>query len=114
MKAVVEWGFPKAATERKICGISGEFVVANPTQGAKLAKQLFHTMLEGKESGRYILSDFTPSKQTPRKVIWAADNSAWVAVSVLDGVARGAYVGVAERDYKARVKAAAEKEGSVQ
>jgi hypothetical protein len=45
--------------------------------------------------------------------VWAADNSAWVAVSLLDGVARGAYAGNAERDYKARIKAAAQQEVAV-
>ncbi|HDR9103424.1 TPA: hypothetical protein QDB04_000144 [Burkholderia vietnamiensis] len=112
MKAVVEWGHPKAATERKICGINGEFVVTNATQGAELARKLFHTLVEGKESGRYAPADFTPSKQAPRVVVWAEDNSAWVAVSMLDGVARGAYAGVAERDYHARMKAAQQQEGS--
>jgi beta-glucosidase/6-phospho-beta-glucosidase/beta-galactosidase len=113
MKAVVEWGHPKAATARKICGVHGEQVIVNPTQASELARKLFHTLVEGKESGRYSQSDFLPSKHTPRKVIWAQDNSAWVAVSLLDGVDRGAYAGNAERDYQARVKAAAQQEGAV-
>jgi beta-glucosidase/6-phospho-beta-glucosidase/beta-galactosidase len=113
MKAVVEWGHPKAATEQKICGVHGEQVIVNPTQASELARKLFHTLVQGKESGRYGQSDFTPSRREPRKVVWAADNSAWVAVSLLDGVARGAYASNAERDYKARIKAAAQQEGAV-
>jgi hypothetical protein len=49
MKAVVEWGVPKAFTKRKICSISSQFTVTNPEQGRMLASQLFHSMVESRE-----------------------------------------------------------------
>ncbi len=113
MKAVVEWGRPKATTQRQICGISGQFVVTNPEQARMLASQLFHTMVEGTESVVNNKGAWGVSKAEPRKVVWASDNSAWVCVSILDGVNRGAYVGVADADYRARVQATAAREGTV-
>lgn len=111
MKAIVEWGHPKAATRRKICGISGQFVVPNPEQGCQLAHQLFHTMVEGlSDSFMHNTSSWRVSKTKPRKVVWSEDNTVWVAVSLLDGVARGPYAGVADRDYQARIKEQAAEE----
>ncbi|KVP65636.1 hypothetical protein WJ96_04515 [Burkholderia ubonensis] len=112
MKAVVEWGRPKAETQRQICGISGQFVATNPEQARMLASQLFHTMVEGKESVVNNKGAWGVSKDQPRKVVWASDNSAWVAVSVLDGVDRGPYAGIADREYRERIKAASEKGAS--
>jgi hypothetical protein len=109
MKAVVEWGVPKEFTKRKICGTSGQFTAPNPEQARMLASQLFHTMVEGRESVVDNKGAWGVSKQTPRKVIWASDSSAWVCVSLLDGVARGGYCGIAEAEYKARIAAAAQK-----
>jgi len=106
MKAVVEWGHPKAVTKRKICGISGQFVAPNPEQARMLASQLFHTMVQGQEHVVNNKGAWGVSKSEPRKVVWASDNSCWVAVSLLDGVARGAYCGIADREYLERVKAA--------
>lgn len=106
MKAVVEWGIPKAKTERQICGLSGQFVVANPTQARLLAIQLVHTMTQGKDSVSGRPGALDVSKEAPRKVVWASDNSSWVAVSVLDGVARGAYAGIADNEYRQRLKTA--------
>lgn len=111
MKAVVEWGRPKAHMKRKICGMSGQFVVPNPEQGRMLASQLFHTMMEGE----HVVNNkgaWGVSKNEPRKVVWSSDNSCWVCVSLLDGVMRGPYSGIADREYEARIKAAAEKEAS--
>lgn len=105
MKAIVEWGTPKAATESQICGISGHFVAANPTRARQLANQLVHTMTQGKESASAKQGILDVSKAEPRKVFWASDNTAWVAVSVLDGVPRGAYAGIADREYRERIKA---------
>jgi hypothetical protein len=113
MKAVVEWGRPKATTQRQICGISGQFVVTNPEQARMLASQLFHTMLEGNESVVNNKGAWGVSRAEPRKVVWASDNSAWVCVSLLDGVDRGAYVGVADADYRARAQKAALQSGGV-
>jgi hypothetical protein len=107
MKTVVEWGRPKAATQRQICGISGQFSATNAEQARMLASQLFHTMVEGKESVLDNKGAWGVSLRQPRKVVWASDNSVWVAVSLVDGVARGAYAGVADREYLERVKAQA-------
>jgi hypothetical protein len=114
MKAVVEWGRPKATTQRQVCGISGQFVAANPEQARMLASQLFHTMLEGKESVVNNKGAWGVSRAEPRKVVWASDNSAWVCVSLLDGVDRGPYPGIADRVYRERIAADAENlKGSV-
>ena len=112
MKAVVEWGVPKAFTKRKICGTTGQFTVASAEQARMLASQLFHTMVEDKEHVVDNKGAWGVSKKTPRKVIWATDHSAWVCVSLLDGVARGGYCGIAEREYKERLAAAALKGAS--
>lgn len=103
MKAVVEWGYPKHATRRKICGISGQFVADNPTQARMLASQLFHTMTEGKQ---YVLDNkgaWGATKAEPRKVVWASDHTVWVCVSLLDGVSRGAYAGIADQEARTRM-----------
>lgn len=113
MKAVVEWGVPKAFTKRQVCGTSGQFTVTNPEQGRMLASQLFHTMVEGKEHVVDNKGAWGVSKSTPRKVVWASDHSAWVCVSLLDGVARGGYCGIAESEYKKRVAEAALKGASL-
>lgn len=107
MKAVVEWGVPKAFTKRKICSISSQFTVTNPEQARMLASQLFHSMVESREQVVDNKGAWGVSKTTPRKVIWASDNSAWVCVSLLDGVARGGYCGIADREYEERVRARA-------
>lgn len=105
MKAIVEWGRPKAATHRKICGMSGEFIVENPTKAAKLAGQLFHSILEGRDKVGKPTEAWGVSTKMPRKVVWASDNSFYVAVSLLDGVMRGPYAGVkAEQDYHERIQ----------
>lgn len=98
MKAVVEWGRPKLATKRKIVGTSGQFTASNPSQARMLASQLFHTMVEGAESVVNNKGAWGVSASEPRKVVWASDNSVWVSVSLLDGVARGAYAGIADAE----------------
>lgn len=98
MKAIVEWGKPKGACTNRPCGVSGQFVVTNPEQGRLLASQMFHTLVEGKE---YVLDNkgaWGVSKAVPRKVVWSSDRTAWVAVSLLDGVMRGAYAAHADKD----------------
>lgn len=112
MKAIVEWGRPKAATQRKICGISGQFIVPSAEQARMLASQLFHTFVEGKEHVVNNKGAWGVTRSEPRKVVWASDNSVWVSVSLLDGVMRGPYAGPpSEADYQARM--AAKKEGGV-
>lgn len=98
MKAVVEWGKPKSACPSRPCGVSGQFVVANPTQAMQLASQLFHTLVEGREHLPSPQKAWAVSSAVPRKVVWAADRSAWVAVSMLDGVPRGAYAALADKE----------------
>lgn len=103
MKAIVEWGYPKHATRRKICGISGQFIAGSPTQARMLASQLFHTMTEGKD---YVLNNkgaWGVSAKEPRKVVWNSDNTVWVCVSLLDGVDRGPYAGIADREARERM-----------
>jgi len=95
MKAIVEWGHPKAACEDRPCGISGEFQVDNPTQARKLAGRLFRTMTGGRDP--YCENLWAVDKDEPRKVLWSKDRTAWVAVSLLDGVPRGAYAGLADK-----------------
>lgn len=95
MKVIVEWGKPKSACSNRPCGVSGQFIVQNNAQAASLASQLFWTLTEGKES---LNSSVQVSLQEPRKVVWSATWDAWVAVSLLDGVSRGAYSAVADKD----------------
>jgi hypothetical protein len=102
MKAIVEWGIPKTATTRKICGISGQAPALSPRQASKLASQLFHTMTEGAGFVADVKAAWGVSKSEPRKIVWSQDNTVWVAVSLLDDVARGAYAGVADREHQAR------------
>lgn len=109
MKAVVEWGIPKAFTNRKICGISSQFTVTNPEQARMLASQLFHSMVQGKEQVVDNKGAWGVSRKTPRKVIWSTDSSVWVCVTLLDGVARGGYCGIADREYANRMAEAAAK-----
>lgn len=106
MKTIVEWGIPKHATERKICGISGHFTVDNPTQADQLARKLSHTLTQGSLN---VASshDFRVSRATPRKVIWSEDNRVWVSVSLLDGVARGSFAGIADSEARDRLQAQA-------
>lgn len=98
MKAIVEWGKPKEACQKRPCGISSKFVAENPTQAKFLAAQLFHGLVEGRE---YILDKkgaWGVTRKEPRKVVWASDRSAWVAVSLLDGVDRGDYAALADKE----------------
>ena len=112
MKVVVEWGVPKAHTKRNIA-TSGQFTVASAEQARMLASQLFHTMVEGKEHVVDNKHAWGVSRKTPRKVIWASDHSAWVCTSLLDGVPRGGYCGIADIEYKKRLAEAALKGASL-
>lgn len=103
MKAIVEWGRPKAACVDRPCGVSGQFPVDNPTQACKLAVQLFHTLSEGRDP--CFGNMWSVDKMEPRKVVWSKDSTVWVAVSLLDGVARGAYAALADREHARRIAA---------
>ena len=98
MKAIVEWGRPRFATHRRIVGTSGSYQVANRKQAAVLAKQLFFSLTE--EQG-HPEAEFLLTGRDKRKGVWNADRSFWVCVSLLDGVPRGAYAGIAEREASA-------------
>ena len=104
MKTIVEWGTPKQATERKICGISGHFRVDNPKQADQLARQLIHTLTQGRLNVASS-QDFRVSRAAPRKVIWSDDNRVWVCISLLDGVPRGSFSGVADSEARDRTQA---------
>lgn len=105
MKAVVEWGKIKAACPGRPCGISAQFTAPNPEQARMLASQMFHTLVEGRQ---YVLNNkgaWGVNKKEPRKVVWSPDRTVWVCVSLLDGVMRGAYAGIAEREATLQPKA---------
>lgn len=104
MKVMVEWGTPKHACHQRPCGVSGRFQAENPTQARMLASQLFHTLTEGRE---YVLNNkgaWGVDAREPRKVVWASDNSAWVCVSLLDGVPRGDFAGIADKEAQRRIE----------
>lgn len=98
MKAMVEWGKPKAACPNRPCGVSGQFPMENATQARKLAGQLVHTLTEGRESVTNAASIWGVAPAQPRQVWWSSDRTAWVAVSLLDNVPRGAYAAHADKD----------------
>lgn len=98
MKAIVEWGKPKGACKSRPCGVSGQFIVANPEQARMLASQLFHTLVEGREHVVDNKGAWGVRKDSPRKVVWSSDRTAWVAVSLLDGVPRGPYAALADKE----------------
>jgi hypothetical protein len=77
--------------------VSGEYPVANPTQAVKLAGKLFHTLSEGRDP--YCEDKWAVTLAEPRKVVWTQDLSGWVAVSLLDGVQRGAYGALADKEH---------------
>lgn len=95
MKVIVEWGKPKSACSNRPCGVSGQFIVQNNAQAASLASQLLWTLTEGKES---LGSSVHVTLQDPRRVVWSKTWDAWVSVSLLDGVSRGAYSAVADKE----------------
>lgn len=98
MKAIVEWGKPKQACKNRPCGVSGQFIAENPTQAKFLAAQLFHTLVEGSEHILDKKGAWGVSKAEPRKTVWASNRTAWVTVSLLDGVPRGPYAGIADKE----------------
>lgn len=95
MKAIVEWGKPKAACENRPCGVSGQFIVQNPTQAKKLASQLFFTLSGGEQ---VLVDHFLVEPLETRKVLWSKNRDAWVCVSLLDGFPRGAYAAYADKE----------------
>lgn len=96
MRAIVEWGKPGSVCKDRPCGVSGQFITENPTRAVTLAAQLFFVLTEGRATSFTDKDGWHVSKTAPRKTVWAADRSAWVSVSLLDGVMRGAYAGTEE------------------
>ena len=107
MKAIVEWGQPKHMCASRPCGISGQFIVPSAEQARVLATQLFFTLVQGRESVLNNKGAWGVSRNEPRKVVWASDNSAWVCVSLLDGVMRGSFADMADKVAEQRLTAAA-------
>lgn len=101
MKVVVEWGKPAHACKNRPCGISGQFTADSARQGYMLASQLFHTLVEGREHVLNCKGAWGVSAAAPRKTVWSRAHDAWVTVSLLDGVPRGAYAGIADSEGKA-------------
>lgn len=98
MKVIVEWGRPQLACQHnRPCGVSGRFIATNAKQAAALANQLVHTLSEGLSSTSLDPTAWKVNAGAPRKTWWAKDQSAWVTVSVLDGVARGDYAALADK-----------------
>lgn len=97
MKAIVEFGRPQSALPPNApCGVSGQFICDNPTQASKLVIQLVHVMSGRADSVK--AEDYLVKKGVPRITWWASDRSAWVTVSALDGVMRGAYAAHADKE----------------
>lgn len=98
MKAVVEWGRPKWACKNRPCVLSGQFIAPNPEQARMLASNLFHVLVEGSEHVVNNKGAWGVSAAEPRKVVWASDRTAFVAVTLLDDVQRGAYAALADKE----------------
>lgn len=99
MKVIVEWGRPQLACQHnRPCGVSGRVTATTNKQAIALANQLVHTLSEGRSSTSMDPSAWKVSAGTPRKTWWAPDQSAWVTVSMLDGVARGDYAALADKE----------------
>lgn len=99
MKTIVEWGHPKHVLNRP-CGTSAQSVTPNAKQAAELAASLYFV-----ETGvSPALSLLRPTASEPRKVLWSPDNGFWVAVSLLDGVPRGAYAALADKEAAKRLE----------
>ena len=97
MKAIVEFGIPQAALNGEApCGISSSPGIIFPSgrQAARAAAQIAFVLFRrnnGSMPGDW--SALVPSPDRPRVTWWANDRSAWVCVSLLDGVDRGAFAG---------------------
>lgn len=91
MKAIVEFGIPQSAIPGHPCGVdSGSGVIfPSAVQAAKAAVKLAHVLSKGRSDVR--MQGLYPTPSAPRVTWWAADKSAWVCVSLLDGVSRGDY-----------------------
>lgn len=111
MKVIVEWGKPKSACQNRPCGVSGQFTVPSAEQARMLAAQLFHTLTEGREAVLNNKGAWGVKKTEPRKVVWSKARDAWVCVSLLDGVPRGPYAALADKEAKLENANLAKSEG---
>lgn len=99
MKTIVEWGHPKHVLNRP-CGTSAQSITPNAKQAAELAASLYFV-----ETGvSPALGLLRPTASEPRKVLWSPNCGFWIAVSLLDGVARGAYAALADKEAAKRLE----------
>lgn len=101
MKTIVEWGHPKHVLNRP-CGTSAQSIMPNAKQAAELAASLYFV-----ETGvSPALNLLRPTASEPRKVLWSPSNGFWIAVSLLDGVMRGSYAALADKEAAKRLELA--------
>lgn len=96
MKAIVEFGIPQAALNGEAPWISSSPGIIFPSarKAARAAAQIAFVLF--RRNGGSMPGDWSalvPSPDRPRVTWWADDRSAWVCVSLLDGVDRGAFAG---------------------
>lgn len=95
-KYIVEFGYPQNSCDKHPCGVSGSIQFASKKDAISAANNIIFVMSKGKKYTSNIAWNI--GKGCPRQVYWANDRSYWCSISVLDGVMRGAYAGVANRE----------------
>ena len=96
MNYIVEFGYPKTALDNYPCGVSGSIKLASKKDAISAANNIIFVMSKGKKYTGDI--KWGIGKGCPRQVYWANDRSYWCSISVLDGVMRGSYAGVADSE----------------
>lgn len=94
MKTIVEFGIPGSALPNRPTGVSGQIVFPSAKQAERAVKHIAWVLSKGKATTPMLLA----TKSVPRKTFWPGDHSYWIAVSLLDGVMRGAYAAVADKE----------------
>ena len=94
MRAIVEFGVPGSALPDRPTGVSGQIIFPSVAKADKAARQVHWVLSKGQGSPHCM----AVSRATPRKTFWSADRSFWIAVSLLDGEARGSYAARADRE----------------
>lgn len=96
MKYIVEFGYPKAALENNPCGVSGSIQFSSKKDAISAANNLIFVLSKGKKNTGSIA--WSIGKDCPRQTYWDNLREYWVCISVLDGVPRGAYSGIADKE----------------